>query len=59
MRNIISVEKIMCDKNFIMWFLMNNFPEGIDEENDLSMNEIIIQTSHTENGLRSLKTLYF
>lgn len=41
MRNIISVEKIMCDKNFIMWFLMNNFPEGIDEENDLSMNEII------------------
>ena len=34
MRNIISVEKIMCDKNFIIWFLLNNFAEGIDEEND-------------------------
>ena len=41
MRQIIDCSKLLSDSNFITWFLMTNFPEGLDETSDYSVAEMI------------------
>ncbi|MGM9977379.1 MAG: hypothetical protein ACI33J_01130 [Clostridium sp.] len=41
MRNFIEYSKLLCNNNFVLWFLRNNFPEGINVVNDFSISEII------------------
>lgn len=41
MRQIIDYSELLCNKSFAVWFLMINFPEGIDKSKDCSMAEII------------------
>ena len=41
MRNIISTEEVICEKDFFAWFIMNCFPEGLDEENDMSIYDVM------------------
>lgn len=41
MRNILNLEDVMYKKDFFVWFIMNCFPEGIDEENDMSIYDVI------------------
>lgn len=40
-RNIVNTEEIICKKDFFVWFIMNCFPEGLDEENDMSIYDVI------------------
>ena len=41
MRTIVDIEDVKCKKDFFVWFIMNCFPEGLDEENDLSIYDVI------------------
>lgn len=41
MRNIVKIDKLMKRKDFIVWFIMNCFPEGVDEESDMSIYDVI------------------
>ena len=41
MRQIITYSKVLSNKNFILWFLINNFPEGVYDIYDNSIAEII------------------
>ena len=41
MRKIKSIEEVTSKENFMIWFIMNCFPEGIDEETDMSMYDLI------------------
>lgn len=41
MRQIIEYSKVIYNTNFVLWFLMTNFPEGIDESTDCSIAELI------------------
>lgn len=43
MRQIIDHLELLHNKCFGVWFLMNNFPEGIDILNDCSIAEIIAE----------------
>lgn len=43
MRQIIDYFELIHDECFIAWFLMNNFPEGIDVSNDCSMARMIAE----------------
>ena len=37
----VNIEKVICEKDFIAWFIMNCFPEGLDEENDMSIYDVM------------------
>lgn len=41
MRQIIEYSKVILNTNFVLWFLMTNFPEGINDATDCSIAEII------------------
>lgn len=41
MRNIVNVEEVIRKEDFAAWFIMNCFPEGLDEENDMSIYDVI------------------
>lgn len=41
MRNIVNVEDVMSKEDFVAWFIMNCFPEGLDEENDMSIYDVM------------------
>ncbi len=41
MKQIIRCDELFINSNFIPWFLMTNFPEGIDTYKDISLSEII------------------
>ena len=41
MRNILNVEEVLCKKDFFIWFIMNSFPVGVDEKNDMSIYDVI------------------
>ncbi len=41
MRNIVNYEIIKKNNNFWIWFIMNNFPESLDELSDKTVMEII------------------
>lgn len=41
MRQIIGYVELLENSSFIPWFLMNNFPEGIDYSKEYSLSEII------------------
>ena len=42
-RNILSIEEVINKKDFIPWFIMNCFPEGLDEANDMSIYDVIVE----------------
>ncbi len=44
MRQIIEYIELLSNSSFIPWFLMNNFPEGIDDSNECSLMELIQET---------------
>ena len=41
MRNIVDIRDITCKEDFFVWFIMNCFPKGLDEENDMSIYDVI------------------
>ena len=41
MRNILATEAVTSKENFMIWFIMNCFPEGIDEESDMTVYDVI------------------
>lgn len=41
MRELVDIKVIENSKDIFSWFLMNGFPEGLDEENDMALVEII------------------
>lgn len=41
MRQIIKYSDLLCNNEFLLWFLMDNFPEGINTETDESIIEIM------------------
>lgn len=41
MKQIIEYKKLLSDSNFIPWFLMTSFPEGIDNSKECSLIELI------------------
>lgn len=41
MRNIVNIGEVICKKDFFVWFIMNCFPAGLDEENDMSIYDVI------------------
>lgn len=41
MRQIVEYSKLLLNNNFVIWFLMTNFPEGIDSSKDYSLLEMI------------------
>lgn len=41
MRAIVDINLIENNKDLFIWFLMNGFPEGLDEETDMSLVEIL------------------
>ena len=58
-RNVVDIEKIKCKKDFFVWFIMNCFPKGIDEENDMSMYEVIEENySFDTNWVNKLTNYY-
>lgn len=57
-RNVVDIEKIKCKKDFFVWFIMNCFPKGIDEENDMSMYEVIENYSFDTNWVNKLTNYY-
>ncbi len=44
MKQIIEYIELLSNSSFIPWFLMNNFPEGIDNSNECSLMELIQET---------------
>ncbi len=44
MKQIIEYIELLSNSSFIPWFLMNNFPEGIDDFNECSLMELIQET---------------
>ncbi|MBQ3546359.1 MAG: immunity protein 19 [Lachnospiraceae bacterium] len=44
MKQIIKYIELISNSSFIPWFLMNNFPEGIDNSNECSLMELIQET---------------
>ena len=41
MKQIIEYVELLSNSNFIPWFLMTNFPEGIDNSKECSLSELI------------------
>ena len=41
MRELVDIKVFENSKDIFIWFLMNGFPEGLDEENDMALAEII------------------
>lgn len=41
MKQIIEYSELLSDNNFLSWFLMTNFPEGIDNSSESSLLELI------------------
>ena len=41
MKQIIEYVELLSNSNFIPWFLMTNFPEGIDNSKECSLTELI------------------
>ena len=40
-RKIVDHKSLLSNPSFINWFLMSNFPEGIDVDEDVSLSEIL------------------
>lgn len=40
-RKTVDHIRLLSNTSFINWFVMSNFPEGIDEEEDISLSEIL------------------
>lgn len=43
MRQIIDQWELLCKECFAAWFIMNNFPEGLDVSSDCSLAEIMAE----------------
>ena len=41
MRELVDISLIEDCKDILLWFLMNGFPEGLDEDSDKAITEII------------------
>lgn len=41
MKKSIEHSELLSNSNFVLWFLMTNFPEGIDDTNDYSLSDMI------------------
>ena len=59
MKQIIEYSELLWNSNFVSWFLMTNFPEGIDNANDYSLLEMIQENCILDKGWIDSLTGYY
>lgn len=59
MKQNINFNELLSNKNFIPWFLMNNFPEGINNKTDCTLSELIQENFDIENSWVNQLTGYY
>lgn len=59
MKQNINFNELLSNKNFIPWFLMNNFPEGINKTTDSTLSELIQENFDIETSWVNQLTGYY
>ena len=59
MKQIIEYSELLSNDNFVPWFLMINFPEGIDNFKDCSLFEIIQENCRIDRAWVDNLTGYY
>lgn len=57
-RKTVDHIRLLSNTSFINWFVMSNFPEGIDEEEDISLSEILSSSPIDKEYIDQLTQFY-
>lgn len=58
MRQVIDYNELLANSDFVLWFLMTNFPEGMNIQEDYSLMELINEKCEVDINMINILTGY-